>query len=505
MLSGQFRVAVVMAAIFPLFAGLAGAAGHCTFPTSPPGFEIRKAEVKAERSTAVPFPLTIAAHCQVEGIATPGPDSEIRFEVWLPVEHWNGKLLVTGNGGYSGALSYGEMAAALARGYAVAGGNTGHEGDGLSFGMGHKEKIRDWGDRSIHEVAVAAKAIVEAYEGNAPTYSYFKGCSTGGGQGLTEAQRYPDDFDGIIAGAPGNNRTHLNMGFLWMGIQNLKSTEGRLSPDNFKMISRAVLEQCDGKDGLRDNVIADPRRCSFKPSSLLCRGGKASSCLSGPQVKTLETMMQGPRNPRTGEQIYPPFTLGSEWGWAMLANGPELYRAQFWSGWVFNKADWTWKEFDWDNDVEEADAKLAGILNATNPDLSAFRAHDGKLILFQGWADPIVSALDTVKYYQAVEREAGGQAERFTRLFVVPGMGHCGGGFDLMPSDSGKDLLSLLEAWREQSEPPKDLLVEEKKSGQVLRTRIACPYPAAAVWNERGNPDKASNFRCLRDKGGRPN
>lgn len=470
--------------------------------TSFEGFRVTNAVTQAAASIPLPIPgmkpLPLPAHCQVEGIATPGPDSRIRFEVWLPARDWNQKLLVTGNGGYSSALSYWDMVPALGQGYAVAGGDTGHEGDNLSFGIGHPEKIKDWAERSVHVVAVAAKAIVEVYEKAAPRFSYYKGCSTGGGQGLMEAQRYPEDFDGIIAGAPGNNRTHLNMAFLWLGMQNLKSAEGRLSPDDFKMVSRAVVAACDAKDGLRDNVIANPQRCRFSPSSLLCKGPKTTACLTAPQVKTLAAMEQGPRNRRSGEQIYPPFPYGSEAGWAAIAGGPGIYRAQFWSGWVFDKPDWTWKEFDWDKDIVQTDKKLAAVVNATNPDLSAFRAHGGKLIVYHGLADPIVSPFDTVKYYEAVEDKAGGRmrAAKFSRLFLVQGMGHCNGGFDPMPAGSGSDLLKLLENWREKGEPPRVLSVEERKSGQLLRSRIACAYPKSALWDGKGDPDKAGSFIC---------
>lgn len=466
------------------------------------GFRVTEASTRTVSSLSLPIPgmkpLSVPAHCRVEGVATPGPDSRIRFEVWLPVDGWNQKLLVTGNGGYSSALSYWDMIPALGQGYAVAGGDTGHQGDSLSFGIGHPEKIKDWAERSVHVVAVAAKAIVEAYEKSAPRFSYYKGCSTGGGQGLMEAQRYPDDFDGIIAGAPGNNRTHLNMAFLWLGAQNLKSAEGRLSPDDFRMVARAVITECDAKDGLRDDIIADPRRCDFKPSSLLCNGSKTAMCLTAPQVETLEAMYRGPRNPRTGEQIYPPFPFGSEAGWPMIADGPEPYRAQFWSGWVFEMPDWTWNEFDWDKDVAVTDAKLAAVVNATNPDLSAFRAHGGKLLLYHGLADPIVSPFDTVKYYEAVEKQAGSpkRAADFARLFLVQGMGHCGGGFDPLPAGSGADLLSLLDRWREKGQAPDVLPVEERKIGQLLRSRVACSYPRQAVWDGNGDPDKASSFSC---------
>jgi feruloyl esterase len=451
--------------------------------------------------------LVLPGFCRVHGRAMPSSDSDIHFEVWLPTDvPWNGKLLAVGNGGYSGAIAYWQMAQALRRGYAVAGGDTGHTGEGLEFGLGHPEKIKDWGDRSIHAIASAAKAIVRAYEGKDAGRSYFEGCSTGGHQGLTEAQRYPSDFDGIIAGAPGNNRTHLNVAFLWEGVQNLSDPAGRLSADDLAMITRAVVKECDAKDGLADGIIADPRRCRLTPHSLLCDGVKTDKCLTAAQVHTLEMLYQGPRNPRTQVQIYPPFTEGSEAGWNVIIGGSEPYRKNFWSEWVFEDSAWSWKTFDWDLDVARADQKFALVINANDSDLSAFEAHGGKVLMYQGWIDPITSALDTIRYYDAVTEAMGGarKTREFARLFLVPGMGHCGtfgtGSFATMPEDDGlgRDPLSLLERWVEKSDPPKRLVVEETMGPKMGRTRLACAVPERSAWNRKGSIDRAESFVCKR-------
>lgn len=470
-------------------------AGSFSLPGTGPGHSLSQAAPKVD----------LPVFCRVQAVALPSSDSTIHFEVWLPARKlWNGKLMAVGNGGYIGAISYFEMAPALRRGFAVVGGDTGHTGAGLEFGIGHPQKIRDWGDRSIHAITKGAKAITRAFERAPPRRSYYDGCSTGGHQGLTEAQRYPDDFDGIIAGAPGNDRTHLNAAFMWMGIENRKNPNGRLTAADLTLVSRAVLASCDAKDGLKDGIVVDPRRCDFNPETLRCRAGKTPDCLTGAQVATLRTLYGGLRNPRTGELIYPRYTQGSEAGWNMLLNGTEPYRTSFWSEWVFGDPTWSWKRFDVTRDVALADAKLGPIVNAMSPDLSAFRARGGKLILYQGWIDPVVSALDTLRYYDAVVRRMGGvrQTRRFARLFMVPAMGHCGalggGSFDLLPISgrSGRDVVSLLDSWVERSIPPERLPVEERHGTRVVRTRVACAFPDVAMWNGTGDPNEAASFVC---------
>ena len=476
--------------------------------------EILSATLRPAGAFSLPKPLAISfalpSFCRVKAASHPSSDSDIRFEVWLPLDgKWNGKLVAVGNGGYLGIVPTWEMAPALRSGYAAVGGDTGHEGDGLAWGIGHPEKIRDWGDRSIHAITIGAKAITAAFEGKPPQEAYFNGCSTGGHQALTEAQRYPDDFNGIIAGAPGNNRTHLNVAFLWIGVQNrLAPPDGRLSKTNLKMIGETVLKRCDAKDGLKDGIVADPRRCRLPPKTFLCRNTHVKGCLNPAQARTLARLYQGPRDPRSGKQIYPPFTRGSEGGWNYLLNSPKVYRAGFWSDWVFDNPNWSWKTFNWDKNVAFADSKLASIINANDPDLTRFRDHGGKLIMYQGWIDPVVSALDTLRYYTAVTKTMGGRqtTRRFARLFMVPDMAHCGtfggGDFNMVPIDDPehRNVLSMLDRWVTEARAPRRLIVEQRKgfTGPVTRTRVACAWPKVAEWRGKGSLDKARNFVCKR-------
>jgi len=320
-------------------------------------------------------PTNLPAFCRVEAMVTATSDSLINFEVWLPtVETWNGKLVTTGNGGYSNSLNYGEMANAMRRGYAVIGGDTGHQtatSDDLLWGAGHREKIIDWGTRSIHSITEAGKRIIAWIQGKASRRAYFCGCSTGGHQGYAEIQHYPNDFDGIIAGAPGNNRVRLNVGFLWQFLSNHNSNDNTtpiIPASKLPLITRAVLATCDAQDSAVDGVIDDPRACNFAPSVLLCRDGDADDCLTALQLAALRKMYDGPQNPRTGVQIYPGWLKSSEAltvranglptsGWDRYWGTTEPARANFWRCWVFGNPRWDWWTFDFDHDLAAAEAK----------------------------------------------------------------------------------------------------------------------------------------------------
>jgi feruloyl esterase len=283
----------------------------------------------------------LPAFCRIRGVATPTADSQINFELWIPAgEKWNGKLVATGNGGYSPAMSLPEMAAALRQGYAVVGGDTGHTGDDMLFGVGHPEKIVDWGTRSIHAISVSAKQLIARQRGAAPSRSYYIGCSTGGHQGYAEVQRYPADFDGVIAGDPGANRVALNVEFLWRFLANHPTGDNQqpiLDRTAVALLNRRAVEACDKLDGVEDKVIGDPRTCTaeqFDPAALRCRDGQASDCLTPAQLEAVRKIYAGPRNPRTGAQIYPGLAVGSEAGWATYWGTTEPTRADFWRDWV---------------------------------------------------------------------------------------------------------------------------------------------------------------------------
>lgn len=344
-----------------------------------------------QRAGAPAFP----AFCRVIAVARPVADSEIRLEVWLPAaETWNGKLLGIGNGGYAGALSYSETETALRQGYAVAGSDTGHSGGDLKFGMGHPEKIADWAFRAVHVMTDTAKVIVRSYYGRFAAHSYFSGCSTGGQQALTEAQRFPEDYDGIVAGAPGANRVRLNVGFLWSWLAVHKDGAEVLPASKLPVINQAAVSDCDALDGVKDGFIGDSRACKFDPGALLCKGADAANCLTAAQVSAVRAVYDGARNPRTGEQLYPGWARGSEasggarpGGWSgYFARQPEPARLDFWRFWVFHDPDWDFRTFDFDRDIAYADSKLS-FLTANDPDLTRFKQRGGRLLMYQGWAD----------------------------------------------------------------------------------------------------------------------
>ena len=440
-------------------------------------------------------PVKVPAFCRVRVVARPVNDSEIHIELWLPVAAaWNGKFEGTGNGGFSSAMSYGTMAVALTNGYATAGSDTGHEGGDLSFGVGHSEKINDWAYRAIHVMTDTAKLIIRDYYQYLPRYSYFNGCSTGGHQALSEAQRFPADYDGIVAGDPGNNRVHLITGFLWSWEAIHKDAENPLSAKKLPMITKAVMEACDALDGLKDGILDDPRRCKFDPSSLLCKGAENDTCLTASQVQSVKKVYGGARNPRTGEQIFAGWVRGTETSWTTYFVEPaEARRNEFWRLWIFSDPRWDWRTFDFDHDLAYADEKMA-VVNANDANLKPFKARNGKLVMYHGWADSDVPPEDGIRYYEAVERAMGGrnQTQDFARLFMVPGMGHCGGG----PGPNVFDALGAVDQWVEHGTAPDKIMASHVRNGVTDRTRWLCPYPQVAKWNGAGNSNDAGNFAC---------
>jgi feruloyl esterase len=451
-------------------------------------------------AAAVAASGNLPAYCQVKVTAKPVADSEIKIEIWLPAAaDWNGKFVGTGNGGYSGAIGYGDMRNALQRGYATAGSNTGHDGGDLQFGAGHPEKIRDWAYRAIHVMTETARQVVRGYYGKAAAHAYFTGCSTGGHQALMEAQRYPTDYDGIVAGDPGNDRIRLNAGFLWSWLAANKDAASPLPASKLAMINRAVIDACDGLDGVKDGLLGDPRSCRFDPGTLLCKGADEPTCLTAPQVTAVRSIYEGARNPRTSQQIFPGWVRGSEapggrGGWSAYFVGQrEPARVDFWRYWVFDNPQWDPRTFDFDRDVASADSKV-GFIDANNPDLSAFQANKGKLLMYHGWADPVVPPEDGIQYYESAGKAMGGTAKiaSFFRLFMVPGMGHCTGG----PGPSEFDALGALDRWVTEGVAPQKIVASHSTNGAVDRTRPLCPHPQVARWTGSGSTDDAANFVC---------
>jgi feruloyl esterase len=439
--------------------------------------------------------------CRVAAVLHPSSDSAIRIELWMPEADWNGRLEGTGNGGFAGNLAYGALAAGVKRGYAVVNTDMGTgtpPGEDATAFIARPERWKDWGYRSTHEMTVEAKRLVAAYYKRAATRNYFVGCSTGGEQAWMEAQRYPDDYDGVVGGAPANNRTGVHESILWNFISTERTPEDHISTPKLHALAAAVVNACDRLDGVADGIIDDPQKCSFDPASLECSGADNDSCLTPQQVAVVRRLYKGPVNPRTGEQIYPGLPKGSELGWSHLgpdANGQPPYAPIF--TWVFGR-DWKWRSFDFDRSVTAVDKKLASDVNATSLNLDAFRDHGHKLLIYHGWADWLVPPEESVEYRKALASEASGKdLDQFYRLFMVPGMNHCSGGG--VPDHF--DGLGAVVAWVETGHAPDKLIASQfpanQDSGTPLRTRPLCPYPQTARYEGHGSIDDAVNFSCV--------
>jgi hypothetical protein len=472
--------------------------------------------------SAAPF-KELPAFCRVTGVIKPTSDSDIRFEVWMPGSGWNGKFQGIGNGGFAGSISNEGLAGAVARGYAAASTDTGHTGRDASWALGHPEKIVDYGHRGVHEMTEKAKSIISAFYGNAPKRSYFASCSNGGRQALMEAQRYPNDYDGLIAGAPANSFTHILTGFAWNLQAALNDPASYIPPTKLKAIEAAALAACDARDGVTDSVIDDPTKCSFNPSVLLCKGAESDGCLTEKQIVTLKKIYAGPRDSK-GEQIVAGFLPGGETGpggWSLWINAADPTRAlqyffasQTFANMIYDNPSWDFKTFNLERDGKLADQKLASALNATDPNLKAFKARGGKLILYHGWSDAALPPVNTINYFQNVASKMGQRdMGSFVRLFMVPGMQHCGGGpgpnsfgafVTSAQSDPQHDMSLAIERWVEQGVAP-DQIIATKRQGPdqkspVIRARPLCPYPQVARYKGSGSTDDAANFACVTEK-----
>ncbi len=439
----------------------------------------------------------LPAFCRVGATLTPSSDSDIKIEVWLPTADWNGKFQAVGNGGWAGTISYGALASALLEGYATASTDTGHTGGNAAFAIGHREKVVDFAYRAVHEMTVKSKAIIGAFYDRAPRFSYWTGCSTGGRQGLMEAQRYPEDFDGIIAGAPANNQTQLCAWRLAAESKILQEPASVVPRAKLALVNNAVLAACDTLDGVADGLLTDPYQCHFDGATLLCRGGDADNCLTAPQLAAIRSGY-APLSRKTGELIYPGLVPGGETGWAMLTGAnPEpggidvgMFRYV-----AHEDPAWDWRTFDVESDTALIEKK-AGFIDATNPDLSVFRARGGKLLIYHGWNDGgsggAISPQNSVNYYRSVVAKMGPHQEDWLRLFMVPGMAHCGGG----PGPNQVNWIAALERWRESGIAPDQLVATRVNDNSVSMTRPLCPYPQIAQYRGVGSTNDAANFAC---------
>jgi hypothetical protein len=471
----------------------------------------------------------LPAFCRVAAEATPSADSSIKIEVWMPVNGengggWNGKLQGRGNGGFAGEIAYQQLGVGVFQGYAMAGTDAGHSGEATyaSWALGHPEKVADYGYRGIHEMTWVAKSVVKAYYSKGLEHSYFWGCSNGGRQALMEAQRFPEDYDGILAGAPANYFTHLLVKALADAQATTLDPASYIPSSKLPAIARAVNAACDAQDGVTDGILNDPRQCHFDPGTMLCKEGDSDKCMTAAQVAALKRLYEGP-NDAKGRKIFPGYLPGAEegpGGWETWITGPApgksllfAFSGGYFSNFIYEKADWNYKDAILDQAMKAADEKTARMLNATKADLAPFKARGGKLILYHGWNDPAISALNTVNYYNDVVSKKGArETDAFVRLYMVPGMQHCSGGPGTdsfgqgatAVRDAQHNVELALEEWVEKGSAPAAIIATKYDGGDpakgVKMTRPLCPYPQIAKYKDSGDTNDASNFVCAANK-----
>lgn len=458
---------------------------------------LRLPDVKISSVEAVEEPV---AHCKLSGVI----GKEIRFEVVLP-QQWNERFSLSGNGGFAGAIQTGH--ARVRQGFANAATDTGHQGGPLdaSWAQGQAERQVNFGHLAIHRTAVTAKEIVLQYYCAAPRYSYFVGCSRGGGQGMMAAQRYPEDFDGIVAGAPAFSWPAMAAEF----VRNCQSvypdelapSQPIITSSNLEILQRHILSQCDTLDGLADGILNDPRACHFDLSSLpSCRAEQAGEdCFTTEQMAAIREIY-APTS-LDGKSIYPGFPFGGEnepGGWQAWMTGPKADTSagrhfslgtEIFKYMVFHDSSWDFRQYDFTNFYQHA-RHAASFLDATSADYEAFHQGGGKMLLYHGWSDPALSALATIEHYEAVQRRDP-HLQNYLRLYLLPGVLHCGGG----PGPSQTDWLQLVQDWVEKGQAPEKVVLSKRRKGQPTLTRPVFPYPDLAVYDGKGDPNLESSFK----------
>lgn len=472
-----------------------------------PGFELPAQSGLLGETPARKIPVPF---CRIEAISAPSSDSHIGIEVWLPIAtHWNGNFLAAGNPGFIGSLSSGGLAEIMQRGYVAAGTDTGHVDAGFEWAIGHPEKWADWGYRAVHEMVVVTKQLAESYYGKAVRYSYWNSCHNGGNQGLNEAQRYPDDFDGIIAGDPAHHISHLQSGSLyisWLALKDGVDGPGYIPPAKVEVLRAAALAACDGNDGLVDGLIEDPPSCKFDPTTVQCPAADAPACLTAGQVDTARKIYAGAKF-KDGTPIYAGFEPGSEGTWNfMIEKQPFSVNLNYFKGMVFQDPNWDFRTFDVDRDTRLAMERTGKYVDSNNPDLRPFKNAGGKLILIASWSSTALQPRQVVEYYKDVENVMGGPANTrdFARLFAVPGSRGCPG---FIRNTEDFKAFDALVQWVEQGTAPDQIIYSHREAsggssgmatqGNVWRTRPACAYPRQARYNGSGDINDAKNFSCV--------
>jgi feruloyl esterase len=439
--------------------------------------------------------VDLPAFCRVAMTITPSSDSDIKVETWLPLANWNGKFQEVGNGAWGGSIQYAALADGLKRGYAMASTDTGHTGTDASFAMGHPEKLIDFAYRAIHETALQSKSVIAAIYHAAPRLSYFSGCSGGGRQAFSEVQRYPQDFDGVIAGAPGYDR--LNQSFQLVAIAQATHTDKTswIPPEKYPALHQAALNACDAMDGVKDGLISEPMRCHFDPAAIQCKGADSANCLTEPQVQAAKKIYAGVNDPRTGKQLFPGQEPGSEMRWGGTSGSPrplgmsdDLFKYV-----VFQDPNWDYMTLNLNKHLELAQKIDKGELSPASANIKPFVARGGKLVMYHGWGDQNISPRSSVNYYERLVSALGkSQVNDSVRLYMVPGMGHCSGG----EGPDQFDMLAPLEQWRELGSAPTEVIASKINNGKVAFTRPLCPYPQVARYKGTGSIDQAENFVC---------
>jgi len=462
----------------------------------------------------------LPSFCRVKVTDMPSGDSDIRTEVWLPVARWNGRYRAQGNGGFAGEIDFEGMAAAVAEGYATSGTDTGHAAEGAGFALGHPEKVKDFGWRAVHDMTVETKVLVKAFYGKAAEHAYFTSCSDGGREALMEAQRFPEDFDGILAGAPAYNWTALVSAGTADDQTLMASAEAYLPASKLPAITAAVLATCDETDGVKDGVVGNPAKCGFDPAVLACAGAENDACLTAPQVATLKAIYAAKKDAQ-GREVFPGYSPGAEsapGSWGVWIVGKKYgdptalmyFGLGYFKDFVYGREDWSLGTFDFDRDSKMALAKTGAALNATDTNLKPFVARGGKLVMYHGWNDPAIPALSTVEYYDGVVNSMGkSAADAAVRLYMVPGMLHCDGGPGVTDfgqdrtearGDAQHDVFAALEQWVEAGKAPGMLtavkFVEDDATKGVGMTRPLCAWPAVARY-VKGDPKVAASFSCV--------
>ena len=484
--------------------------------------QVKDATSRVTLAQAIHAPLTVGsgrsavtvsqAFCRVVGTVAPVAGSEIQFELWLPPQaNWNGKFAGVGSGGSLGTIEYKSLSRMLARGYATVATDNGHRSEAydVSWALHQPERIIDFGYRAEHTVTLVGKKLAQTFYGRGPQHSYFIGCSQGGHHAFTEAQRFPEDYDGIVAGAPVYSWTKEMTEQAWNVRALRELPDGALRKEKLAILYEGVYKACAGTDGLID----DPRNCSFDPAAIQCKMADSPSCLTAAEVSAVRKMYEGPKT-SDGRQIHPGLTRGSESQWDLLWSDSK-HLGGSWEGFfrymIFDDPAWELAKLNFDSDPVLAKQKLGLTMDPDNPDLGAFASRGGKLIVYHGWADNMVPAKTSIDFWQSVNSKMGdSHVSDFYRLFMIPGMSHCGDGPGAnilfhsedaitVPLEPERDMLSALEHWVEQSHAPSKFVVSRVNEGGIVeRTRLVCPYPSQAKYRGQGNVEQADNFTCAR-------